>query len=109
MPRIARRSGARSALVATLLLAGCASRPASSPVTADAAFFAQLQTLCGQAFAGRIVANEPPPTAADPFEGKPLIAHVRECSEREIRIPLHVGDDRSRTWVITRTPQGLRL
>ena len=29
--------------------------------------------------------------------------HVRDCSERELRIPFHVGDDRSRTWVVTRT------
>ena len=35
--------------------------------------------------------------------------HVRECSDREIRIPFHVGADRSRTWVITRTGSGLRL
>jgi hypothetical protein len=35
--------------------------------------------------------------------------HVRECSPDEIRIPFHVGDDRSRTWVLTRTPEGLRL
>ncbi len=35
--------------------------------------------------------------------------HVRECSDGEIRIPFHVGDDRSRTWVITRSPDGLRL
>jgi hypothetical protein len=35
--------------------------------------------------------------------------HVRECSESEIRIPFHVGDDRSRTWVVERTDEGLRL
>ncbi len=35
--------------------------------------------------------------------------HVRECSEQEIRIPFHVGTDRSRTWVLTRTGDGLRL
>jgi hypothetical protein len=34
---------------------------------------------------------------------------VRECSANEIRVPFHVGEDRSRTWVITRTGQGLRL
>jgi hypothetical protein len=27
----------------------------------------------------------------------------------ELRIPFHVGEDRSRTWVITRTGTGLRL
>ena len=35
--------------------------------------------------------------------------HVRECSEQEIRIPFHVGADHSRTWVLTRTGDGLRL
>lgn len=35
--------------------------------------------------------------------------HVRECSGSEIRIPFHVGTDRSRTWVITRTADGVRL
>ena len=38
-----------------------------------------------------------------------LVMHVRECSADELRIPFHVGDDRSRTWVITRTSGGLRL
>jgi len=35
--------------------------------------------------------------------------HVRSCSENEIRIPFHVGEDRSRTWVITKTSAGMRL
>lgn len=35
--------------------------------------------------------------------------HVRECSDSELRIPFHVGDDRSRTWVLTRRVGGLRL
>lgn len=35
--------------------------------------------------------------------------HVRSCSKDTIRIPLHVGTDRSRTWVVTRTARGLRL
>ncbi len=43
------------------------------------------------------------------FAGKPLVMHVRDCSADEIRIPFHVGEDRSRTWVITRTGAGLRL
>ena len=28
--------------------------------------------------------------------------HVRACTANEVRIPLHVGEDRSRTWVVTR-------
>jgi hypothetical protein len=35
--------------------------------------------------------------------------HVRECAPTEIRVPFHVGSNRSRTWVITRTGRGLRL
>jgi hypothetical protein len=38
-----------------------------------------------------------------------LVMHVRECSADTIRIPFHVGENRSRTWVLTRTGNGLRL
>jgi hypothetical protein len=70
-------------------------------------FFANLSALCGKAFEGRIAS---PPAAADAsFAGKRLVMHVRECSADTIRIPFHVGDDRSRTWVITRTAGGYRL
>lgn len=106
----------RTLLLATLavvLLVACSS-PASkgsatAPIRATApadAFFARLQDLCGRAFAGRLVAF----TEADAraFAGTPVM-HVRECTADEIRIPFHVGDDRSRTWVLTRTGTGLRL
>ena len=70
-------------------------------------FFSRLSALCGKAFEGRIAS---PPTEADAsFAGKPLVMHVRECSRDTIRIPFHVGDNRSRTWVVTRTATGLRL
>lgn len=81
-----------------------ANRP---PVPTDA-FMDAVRQSCGKAYEGRIVANEPASTN-DPFAGKRLVMHVRECNEREIRIPFHVGDDRSRTWVLTRTNDGLRL
>ena len=41
--------------------------------------------------------------------GKRLVMHVRQCGATEIRIPFHVGEDRSRTGVVTRTATGLRL
>lgn len=86
--------------------------PAESPsaaATAQDAFFERITALCGQSFGGSITAEEPASTGSDPFSGKPLVMHVRECSEQEIRIPFHVGDDHSRTWVVTRTDDGLRL
>ena len=70
-------------------------------------FFERLSGLCGQAFEGRIAS---PPAAADSsFAGKRLVMHVRDCSADTIRIPFHVGEDRSRTWVVTRTATGYRL
>jgi hypothetical protein len=92
-------------------LTACASVPlpdAATGTPADA-FFAALSSACGKAYAGRVVANVPAPTAPDPFEGKPLVMHVRECDSEVLRIPFHVGDDRSRTWVVSRTGGGLRL
>lgn len=82
----------------------------STPAVAAPAddFLAALRGLCGQAFQGRIVANEPA-APNDPFAGKALVMHVRECGANGVRVPFHVGDDRSRTWVLTRTTQGLRL
>jgi hypothetical protein len=35
--------------------------------------------------------------------------HVRTCSAHEVRIPFHVGDDHSRTWVVSRAPATLKL
>ncbi len=97
---------------AALSVTGCAtsSTAASSSMPADA-FLSALAAHCGKAYAGRIVANQPASATPDPFEGKTLVMHVRGCDDpmREIRIPFHVGDDRSRTWVLTRTPTGLRL
>jgi hypothetical protein len=95
--------------------------PAPAAATADAAppadaapadaFLAAIARHCGQAYAGRIKANTPAPTTPDDFEGKALVMHVRGCDDpvRGLRIPFHVGDDHSRTWVLTRTDTGLRL
>lgn len=92
-------------IAAALLATSCAT--AISPADPQQAFFQRLLSLCGQTLDGRIVS---PPVAADAdFAGKRLVMHVRDCSPQEIRIPFHVGDDRSRTWVVTRTGSGLQL
>ena len=90
------------AAFALLATAGCMTTAAP-----QRGFFADLASLCGKAFEGRITS---PPAAADAsFAGKRLVMHVRECSADTIRVPFHVADDHSRTWVITRTATGLRL
>ncbi len=88
-------------LLVTLWLAG-------APPQADprAEFWARLVSLCGRAFAGRVVESVPPDTG---LTRAALVMHVRECSADTLRIPFHAGADRSRTWVLTRTASGLRL
>ena len=79
--------------------------PATSPADEFMAAFSQH---CGQAYAGRVLVNEPP-AADDPFAGQTLVMHVRECMPGVLHVPFHVGDDHSRTWVLTRTDSGVRL
>ncbi|MDO8907236.1 MAG: hypothetical protein Q7W55_01920 [Pseudohongiella sp.] len=85
--------------------AGTASGTASSPA---GQFMAAFQQHCGLAYAGRIAVNQPT-NPNDAFAGQTLIMHVRECHDGELRIPFHVGDDHSRTWIVTQTGEGLRL
>ena len=89
---------------AALTLSACASTP--DAVSPQDAFFANLGALCGQRFEGRVTTTD----AADAdFRSQRLLMHVRDCSAKEIRIPFRVGEDRSRTWVVTRTSAGLTL
>ena len=87
-------------------LAACSAPTASDPASPQEAFSASLETLCGKAFAGKLVSTD---EADADFGAQSMVMHVRECSEAEVRIPFHVGEDRSRTWVITRQDAGLRL
>jgi hypothetical protein len=90
--------------LAALALAGCATAP--SPAGPQDAFFARLKALCGKAYEGRVVSSD----AADAdMRSQRLVMHVRDCSADTVRIPFHVGENRSRTWVVSRTAQGLRL
>ena len=90
------------AALALIATAGCATTAAP-----QRDFFTDLSSLCGKSFAGRIT-SPPAPADAD-FAGKTMVMHVRTCSADTIRVPFHVADDHSRTWVITRTTVGLRL
>jgi len=87
-------------------LGAAAGRAQGLPAEQEA-FWQALRALCGQAFAGKVVESTSATDAA--FAEQRLTMHVRSCGETEIRIPFHVGENRSRTWVITRTATGLRL
>lgn len=96
-------------ILVVLCLVGCAGTPTAKQTDAPAdSFLAAVSRHCGKAYAGRVLVDTPA-TPNSPFADKALVMHVRECGAGEIKIPFHVGEDRSRTWVLTRTPTGLRL
>ncbi|HEX5725462.1 MAG TPA: hypothetical protein VFX98_08345 [Longimicrobiaceae bacterium] len=96
-------------VVLLLVLAAACVRPQHRPglrAVEQAAFWHRLEQLCGRAYEGAVVEGN----ASDSvFRRSRLVMHVRDCAPGEIRIPFHVGGDRSRTWVVTHTAEGLRL
>ncbi|KFI07862.1 hypothetical protein [Massilia sp. BSC265] len=91
------------ALAAACLLAGCAAAPA--PADTRDQFMATLQGMCGQRFEGALS------YAIDPnseFADKKISTEV-VCTADGVRMPVQVGENRSRTWIFTRPAAGLEL
>lgn len=65
-------------------------------------FWELLSSHCGKSYEGKLVSPESDPR----FAGK-LVMHVRSCEDGRLRIPFFVGEDRSRTWVLTMDEQQL--
>lgn len=61
-------------------------------------FWDNLKSHCGKAYEGKITAGG---KEGDGFVGEKLVMHVRNCDEKTIRIPFFVGENKSRTWVLT--------
>ncbi|WP_261389403.1 hypothetical protein [Ferrimonas balearica] len=70
------------------------------------AFFDNIRAHCGKAFEGQVVSGG---REGDGFSDQRLVMHVRECGEDQIKIPFHVGDNHSRTWILTKTGAGVLL
>ena len=74
--------------------------------TDQAVFWMRVRRLCGKAYEGRLVEGNATDSA---FRTERLVMHAHRCGEGETRIAFHLGEDRSRTWVLTQTRDGLRL
>ena len=70
-------------------------------------FWDKLVSLEGLSFAGELSIGTESSDKA--FMAGGGIMHIWKVSQTEIRIPFHIGENHSRTWVITRTSNGLRL
>ena len=110
-PTIRRALGAA---IATLSLGACASTGGPAPLpAAQEAFWQALSSHCGNAYAGALASSDERDAA---FAGRAMVAHWAECSDSRVAVAFHVEDDgspggwdRSRTWLVTRTSEGLRL
>ena len=87
--------------VFTVALAACI-----PPPDPQDEFFFSLEALCGHSYEGEVVESI---ESDETWRTSRIVIYVDECSENEIRIPLHVGEDTSRTWIISKTETGLRL
>ncbi|MGJ8558632.1 MAG: hypothetical protein ACSHX3_00205 [Litorimonas sp.] len=85
----------------TLAMAGCMALAACTQATdsPNDAFFDNLTSLCEGTFTGQVISDQA--VDAD-WIGADLVVGPVSCAEDVIRMPLAVGDDRSRTWVMTR-------
>jgi hypothetical protein len=69
-------------------------------------FWQKLKEHCGKAFEGTVTSGA---TANDGFSGKRLVMHVLSCSEDQLLIPFNVGENRSRTWILTKVKDRIEL
>lgn len=100
------------ALFAALPLAACATSSTDPLPQTQEAFWDALQSHCGNAYRGSLASGDERDVD---FRGRAMVAHWAECSDTRTAIAFHVQAvdgstwDRSRTWVVTRTADGLRL
>ena len=73
---------------------------------AQSEYWGGLLALCGARFEGEMTFPE---SGQDSFAGKRLVATFAECGDAVIKIPFHVGENTSRTWVLRKVDGGLEL
>lgn len=80
-----------------MLLIGVSIGAFAQKQSAAREFFDKIKTHCNKSYEGKVTEG----AADDDFSKNKLVMHVKSCEENRIRIPFMVGDNRSRTWVLT--------
>ncbi|MXO82405.1 hypothetical protein GRI35_03310 [Altererythrobacter aestiaquae] len=100
------------ATLAPLSLIACSQGNEPPPEAAPQdQFWAALSSHCDKAYNGALVSSD---EADADMQGAEMVMHVRTCDDDTITVPFHIkqtGEEwnRSRTWVFTRTENGIRL
>lgn len=69
-------------------------------------FWSRLEKLCGKSYEGTITAGG---REGDGFTGQKLVMQVLDCKTGVIKIPFYVGENKSRTWILTHQQEKLTL
>lgn len=69
-------------------------------------FWQKLKQHCGKTYEGTVTSGA---TTNDGFSGKRLVMHVLSCEENQLLIPFNVGENRSRTWILTKANDRIEL
>lgn len=101
-----------ASMTTILLVSGCERTPPVAPEpSVQDVFFERLTLLCNKAYPGKLVSSDD--IDAEMQDSK-MMMHVARCDHNQIQIPFHIQEkdgswNRSRTWIISRTENGLRL
>lgn len=71
-------------------------------------FFENLKSLKGKTVYGRAI-YMPDTTQTNDFWGKELSFTVQQSKRSELRMPFHVGENKTRTWILKKTGNGIQL
>jgi hypothetical protein len=87
-----------------LLLTACGADGAPAPEQEE--FWAALRAHCGNAYAGQL--SDATAYYRERVAGDAVL-HFLECDDDRIHIPFHMGENRSRNWILTRAGGTIRL
>lgn len=94
----------RLSIMSAIYITMACAAPAQAADT-RAQYMSTLQGMCGQRFEGGLTYAIDP---ANPYVGQKMSTEI-VCTATDVRMPVTVGADRSRTWIFTRTGTALDL
>lgn len=86
----------RLSFIALALTAAACERVPPADLSADQ-FLANVEPYCGASYQGTVVSDDP---QDEEWRRQTIIADFESCTDTGLVIPLHVGDDHSRTWLV---------